>query len=69
MTTPVAPPLKWRRSSASAEGNCVEVAFSENILVRDSKDSEGSLLKFPAGDWNIFLHSISQRNHNSVDAP
>jgi hypothetical protein len=47
--------LKWRKSSMSAQGNCVEVAFSAFILVRDSKDPDGSVLAFSPNCWNSFL--------------
>lgn len=50
---------KWRRSSKSAQGNCVEVAFSELVLVRDSKDPDRSTLSFSPDCWNTFLHSES----------
>lgn len=40
---------EWRKSSFSAaDENCVEVAHAPAaFLVRDSKDPEGSFLRFP----------------------
>ncbi|MEW2563397.1 DUF397 domain-containing protein [Streptomyces griseorubiginosus] len=55
MITSADSPLKWRRSTKSAQGNCVEVAFSAAVLVRDSKDPDGSVLHFSPGCWIHFL--------------
>jgi hypothetical protein len=48
--------LEWRKSSCStAEGNCVEVAFvSLAVAVRDSKNTSGPTLAFPAVSWDAF---------------
>lgn len=48
----------WRKSSYSGgtiDDNCVEVAFSESVLVRDSKNTTGPLLAFPAAAWQAFV--------------
>jgi hypothetical protein len=51
--------LSWRKSSASANGDCVEVAFSdESILVRDSKQDFPYMLKFTSSGWRVFLSGI-----------
>ncbi|MEU9388865.1 DUF397 domain-containing protein [Streptomyces sp. NPDC048324] len=55
MITSVDSSLEWRKSSMSAESNCVEVALSGHILVRDSKDQNGSVLNFSAACWTSFL--------------
>lgn len=49
--------LKWRKSSYSESGNCVEVASlpDGNLVVRDSKDREAPLLVFTSGEWCTFL--------------
>ena len=43
--------LRWRKSSYSGNGggNCVEVAAGGRVLVRDSQDHAGTVLRFPAG--------------------
>lgn len=47
----------WRKSSYSgANGACMEVASAlDGILVRDSKDRDGSTLFVPALAWHHFL--------------
>jgi hypothetical protein len=48
--------LEWRKSSRStAEGNCVEVALQLRVVaVRDSKNTSGPTLAFPAVSWDAF---------------
>lgn len=51
--------LSWRKSSASASGNCVEIAFAEtSILVRDSKQKSSHILEFTAGEWRSFVAGV-----------
>jgi hypothetical protein len=51
--------IVWRTSSASAGGNCVEVAFtSKAVLVRDSKDRGAGTLSFPSPVWENFMTAI-----------
>jgi len=47
----------WRRARRSmANGDCVEVApAGSRILVRDSKDQNGTVMQFPGGAWRTFL--------------
>jgi hypothetical protein len=48
----------WTKSSLSfSNGNCVEVASLPDgeIGVRDSKDSEGPVLRFTPSEWHAFL--------------
>lgn len=51
--------LSWRKSTASATGECVEVAVSsESVLVRDSKQSLPNVLKFTSGEWLVFVSGV-----------
>jgi hypothetical protein len=48
----------WRKSSYSGGGNnsCVEVAFAADAVgVRDSKNTNGPQLAFPAITWRRFV--------------
>lgn len=47
----------WRKSSYSGNngGDCVEVGRQETgVAVRDTKDREGSVLRFTPGVWRRF---------------
>ena len=52
----------WQKASysGSAGGNCVEVArgVPATVAVRDSKDPDGPVLAFSAGDWQAFTARI-----------
>ncbi|MFS8203222.1 DUF397 domain-containing protein (plasmid) [Streptomyces sp. CWNU-52B] len=57
--------VRWRKSSASVEGNCVEVAAVGGIAVRDSHDPDGALLGFSAYAWRSFLSGLKRRHTSS----
>jgi len=52
--------IQWRKSSHSAQqGDCVEVgAGIQEILVRDSKNSEGPRLTFSRREWTALVGKI-----------
>jgi hypothetical protein len=52
--------LKWNKSTRSgAAGHCVEVAETPAaVLVRDSKDATGPVLRFNAAAWSGFLEGV-----------
>jgi Domain of unknown function (DUF397) len=53
----------WRKSSYSDnQGNCVEVATQPDgtTLVRDTKDRDGSVLRFTAEEWEAFVTRVKQ---------
>ena len=55
------PALSWWKSSYSGNnGACLEVALPDehSIAVRDSKDSDGTILAFPATAWQEFINGI-----------
>jgi hypothetical protein len=49
----------WRRSRRCANGTCVEVAkVGDDYLIRDSKNTEGTPLRFSADEWSTFVDAI-----------
>ncbi len=49
----------WTKSSLShANGNCVEVTDLPDgqVGMRDSKDANGPVLRFPSEEWRAFLN-------------
>lgn len=56
-------PLVWRKSKASAQTNCVEVAFSvDSVLMRDSKNPYGAVLSISSSAWSAFLAATKSRD-------
>jgi len=48
--------IEWRKSEASVNGDCVEVAFvGRSVLVRNSRDRAGPVLSFTDSEWTAFL--------------
>jgi hypothetical protein len=52
--------LSWHKSSYSGSngGQCIEVAASGRVLVRDSKNPDGGCLAFSAQVWREFAARI-----------
>ena len=58
----------WVKSSLSfSNSNCVEVTSlpAGEIGVRDSKDSEGPVLRFTSGEWHAFLGGVRNGEFDS----
>jgi Domain of unknown function (DUF397) len=51
---------RWRKSSFSSNGNCVEIADlpSGARAVRNSRDPDGPALEFTAAEWRAFLLGV-----------
>lgn len=50
--------VAWQKSSFSDanNGDCVEIAFGPDVVgVRDSKNSDGGVLRFTAAQWRRFV--------------
>jgi hypothetical protein len=50
--------LTWVTSTYSASGNCVEVAVRDDVLVRDTKDRDGAVLRFAPQVWRGFASQV-----------
>jgi hypothetical protein len=49
----------WTKSSFSDDGGCVQWRLSgRDVLVRDSKDPAGPVLRFSAREWSAFLDAV-----------
>ena len=50
----------WRKSSYSGDngGECVEIATTGTVLVRDTADRDGPELTFTADAWRAFTAAI-----------
>ncbi len=52
---------RWRHGSTSqgSDQTCVDVAVRERqVLMRDSKDPAGPVLRFTFAEWQVFLHGV-----------
>ena len=49
--------VAWHRACTSAS-HCVEVARSDRVMMRDSKDPDGGVLAFDPADWEAFLAGL-----------
>lgn len=57
------PLVGWRKSSYSAqETNCVEVAVSETVGVRDTKHRLGGQLAVSVAGWSAFVNGLKSTN-------
>ncbi|WP_430785906.1 DUF397 domain-containing protein [Actinoplanes sp. G11-F43] len=51
---------QWRKSTRSGATACVEVAHvNDRVMVRDSKNPDGTVLSFGRSDWDAFLDVVS----------
>lgn len=52
--------MRWRKSSFSTEeAECVEVAYSQGVQVRDSKAPDSGQLALSETSWHRALRSLS----------
>lgn len=53
--------LRWRKStySGSNGGGCIEAADHDNqVLIRDTRDRSGPVLRFGPGAWRRFTNQV-----------
>ncbi len=49
----------WRKSSFCASGECIEVAAQSGMIVlRDSKEPSGGMLRYTTEEWQSFVKGI-----------
>ncbi|MGH3237095.1 MAG: DUF397 domain-containing protein, partial [Streptosporangiaceae bacterium] len=53
---------RWRTSSYSGSGggNCAEVAATDLVLVRDTRDRQGPVLAFGLRAWQAFAAKLKE---------
>jgi hypothetical protein len=55
--------IRWRKSAYSSGngGNCIEVAATDRVLVRDTKqDGTGPVLRFTPAAWRRFMGQVKR---------
>ena len=62
-------PLIWHKACGNA-ANCVEIAALPDggAAIRDSKNPEGSRLRFGAEEWAAFLNAVKAGSFDPVPA-
>lgn len=61
---------KWKKSSASGGGECVEVRRTlSGVQVRDSKNPAGAFLDFTDAEWLAFLKGVARGEFHIPEAP
>lgn len=62
--------MSWVKSQFCDTSSCVEAMRVENeIWMRDSKDPDGPILKFPAREWSQFMADINKNKSDLADTP
>jgi hypothetical protein len=54
--------LNWRKSSYSGNGGgeCIEVGKAGAVLVRDTRDRTGPVLRFAPAAWRTFTDQVKR---------
>lgn len=58
--------LRWRKSTRSGGGGCLEVAIAspDIVVVQDSKNPGRDRLRFRAEDWRRFIDAVTDGEFN-----
>ena len=60
------PEQAWIKSSYSgSQANCVEVAVRERVVVRETKDRTGLVLRFTPAAWRQFAEQLKMGKSSS----
>lgn len=58
--------VTWRKSTASTNSGCVELAVAdESVLIRDSVNPGGPVLRVSTAAWSAFLTSLAGGDSSS----
>ena len=57
----------WRKSTYSdaSGGSCIEVTNADGVMIRDTTDRSGPVLKVSAAAWRQFIASAASVAHGS----
>ena len=57
----------WVKSNRCESANCIEVAsVGSEVLIRDSRNPTGIVLRVSRGDWDVFAAGVSDGDFQSV---
>ncbi|MER7563522.1 DUF397 domain-containing protein [Streptomyces sp. NPDC048523] len=59
------PDLVWKKSARSGPSNCVEVAISDAVFVRDTKWRGGLHIECSRSAWGVFIRNLALRREGS----
>lgn len=58
----------WRKSSYSdMNGDCVEMALTESVLIRDSKNNLAGIVEYSSDAWSMFLEAAIRSVRGACD--
>jgi hypothetical protein len=62
--------LSWRKSSYSGNGGatCVEVGNADRVLVRDTQDRTGPVLRFTPSAWRRYVGRVKGERSLASDS-
>jgi hypothetical protein len=61
MAMSVPEPGSWRTSTSSGGKDCIAVAVTRRaVLIRDSRDLDGPVLRLTASQWTALLSKLKQ---------
>jgi hypothetical protein len=61
---------RWRKARASGGTNCVEVAVAPGgiVVIRDSKNPDGAVLKYTPAEWAAFVQGVREGDFDDLSS-
>jgi hypothetical protein len=60
----------WRKSTLCFSGECVEVSAHDGmVLMRDSKNPLGDVLRYSADEWRSFVRAVQSGQFDDLPRP